>query len=74
MTERQVKATIAEAVLRTDGNLSRAAHLLGVGRRHLTRKIRQLYLWPFVNRVREIARTEPKCDPMVAAVRAQTGR
>jgi hypothetical protein len=74
MTERQVKATIAEAVLHTDGNLSRAAHLLGMGRRHMTRLIRRYYLWPFVNRVREVARAEAQCHPMVAAVRDQLGR
>jgi hypothetical protein len=74
MTERGVRATIAETVLSTDGNLSRAAHLLGVGRRHLVRLVREHYLWPFVNRVREVARTEPRCDPMIAKVRDQFGR
>jgi transposase-like protein len=74
MTERGVRATIAEAVLNTDGNLARAAHQLGVGRRHLTRLVREHYLWPFVNRVREVARLEPKRHPMIAKVRAQLGR
>lgn len=74
MTSDGVRATIAEAVLRADGNLSRTAHLLGLGRRHLTRLIRRHYLWPWVNRVREVARTEPKCDPLIAAVRTQLGR
>lgn len=47
------RLAVADAVNRADGNLLRAAHILGVRRMTVYRWIREDYLWPIVNRIRK---------------------
>ena len=46
------RQTIGLVIARTEGNLVKAAHQLGIQRSHLYRLITQDQLWPVINRAR----------------------
>lgn len=47
------RAKVAQVIARTDGNLVKTAHQLGIHRSHLYRLIWRDELWPVVNAARE---------------------
>jgi transcriptional regulator of acetoin/glycerol metabolism len=49
---RDKRRTITSMLADCDGNLTRTAHLLGIHRATLYRRIDELELWPVVNRLR----------------------
>ncbi len=63
--DRELADRIVAALNRTRGNLRRAAHQLGVSRRHLYRYLDYASLWGEV----EKARTKPRQDPLSKALR-----
>lgn len=49
----EVRREVLEMLETTNGNILRAAHLLGVGRRHLYKVIYREDLWDEVDRIRQ---------------------
>jgi hypothetical protein len=75
-TDAEIRKAITDAVYLADGVVLYAAHILGIHRRTMYQLLRELYLWPEVNRIRRDAlrrRTELDQGSLLGRARLTLG-